>query len=153
MAELSISPSFFGLHVYYWGDRHRELFLGPERAAYISPARAARDRGLHFTLHNDAPVVSNVSPLFIMWTAVNRLTSSGRILGKDQRISVLDSLRAVTIDAAWQVFLEKTRGSIEIGKYADLVVLDKNPLEHPATLKDIQVLETIVDGRSVFSKW
>jgi len=152
MAELSASPSFFGLHVYYWGDRHREFFLGPERAGYISPARAARDRGLRFTLHNDAPVVSNVSPLFIMWTAVNRLTSSGRILGEDQRISVLDALRAVTIDAAWQVFLEATRGSIEVGKYADLVVLDKNPLEHPATLKDIQVLETIVDGRSVFSK-
>jgi hypothetical protein len=153
MAELSISPSFFGLHVYYWGDRHRELFLGLERAEYISPARAAKDRGLRFTLHNDAPVVSNVSPLFIMWTAVNRLTSSGRILGEDQRISVMDALRAVTIDAAWQVFLEGTRGSIEVGKYADLVVLDKNPMEHPATLKDIQVLETIVDGRTVFSKW
>jgi hypothetical protein len=152
MAELGISPSFFGLHVYYWGDRHREYFLGPDRAAYISPARAAKDRELRFTLHNDAPVVSNVSPLFIMWTAVNRLTSSGHILGGDQRITVLDALRAVTIDAAWQVFLEDNRGSIEVGKYADLVVLDKNPLEHPAILKDIQVMETVVDGRTVFSK-
>lgn len=143
MKELGVTPSFFVAHVYYWGDRHRDLFLGPERAARISPLASASKLGLRYTLHNDTPVTP-VDPLHLMWCAVNRLTSSGRVLGPEQRITVQQALRAVTIDAAWQNFEEQARGSIEPGKAADLVILDRNPLAvPPAEIRKIRVVRTI----------
>ncbi|MDX6751220.1 amidohydrolase [Geminicoccaceae bacterium 1502E] len=148
MKELGVTVSFFSYHVYVWGDRHRDVFMGPERAARISPAASATARGIRYTVHNDTPVTP-MRPLPLMWAAVNRLTASGEVLGPEQRISVLQALRAHTIDAAWQVFLEDEIGSIEPGKRADLVILDRNPLEDPAGLKDIRVLETIIDGETV----
>jgi len=152
MKELGISPSFFVGHVYYWGDRHRDIFLGPERGARISPLRSAERRGLRFTVHNDTPVTP-VDPLLLVWTAVNRVTRDGKVLGADQRIAVLDALRTVTSDAAWQNFEERTKGSIEPGKLADFVILAENPLTvEPMRLKDLAVLETIVGGRSVYRR-
>jgi hypothetical protein len=147
MAALGVIPSFFVLHTYYWGDRHRERFLGPERAARISPTASAARRGIPFTLHADTPVVP-MEPLRIVWSAVNRTTTSGAVLGAEQRIDVLRALRGVTIDAAHQHFQEGDRGSIEVGKLADLVLLDRSPLDDPATLDRIRVVETIVGGRS-----
>ncbi len=150
--ELGLTPSFFVGHVYYWGDRHRDLFLGPERAARISPLASAGRRGIRFTIHNDTPVTP-VNPLLLVWCAVNRLTRDGHVLGAEQRIPVLAALRAVTIDAAWQNFEEATRGSIEPGKFADFVVLAENPLTvDPRHLKDIPVVATVVGGRTVFGK-
>jgi len=149
MAALGVIPSFFVLHTWYWGDRHRERFLGPERAARISPTASAARRGIHFTLHADTPVVP-MEPLRIVWSAVNRTTTSGATLGADQRIDVLRALRGVTIDAARQHFLEGDRGSLEAGKLADLVVLDRSPLEDPAGIARLRVLETIVGGRSAY---
>jgi hypothetical protein len=152
MAELGIAPSFFVGHVYYWGDRHRDIFLGPERAARISPLHSAARRGLRFTVHNDTPVTP-VDPLLLVWTAVNRVTREGKVLGAEQRIAVLDALRSVTSDAAWQNFEERTKGSIEPGKLADFVILAVNPLTaDPMTLRDIAVVETIVAGRSVYRR-
>lgn len=148
MRELGVTVSFFSYHVHVWGDRHRDVFMGPERAARISPAASATARGIRYTLHNDTPVTP-MRPLPLMWAAVNRLTASGEVLGPEQRISPLQALRAHTIDAAWQVFLEDEIGSIEPGKRADLVILDRNPLDDPAALKDIRVLETIIDGETV----
>jgi predicted amidohydrolase YtcJ len=148
--ELGITPSFFVGHVYYWGDRHRDIFLGPERAARISPLASAAARGIRFTIHDDTPVTP-VRPIQLVWVAANRVTSGGRVLGPEQRIPVEQALRAITIDAAWQNFEEDIKGSIEVGKLADLVLLSENPLMvDPAAIKDIQVLETIVGGRSVF---
>jgi len=149
MKELGITPSFFSTHTYYWGDRHRDIFMGPERAANMSPARSALDIGLPFTIHLDTPVVP-MSPLMGVWSTVNRQTRSGQVLGEHQRIPVLDALRAVTLDAAWQIFREKDLGSIEPGKLADLVVLNENPLENPATIKDIQVEQTYVGGVRIY---
>jgi predicted amidohydrolase YtcJ len=149
MAALGIVPSFFVLHTWYWGDRHRERFLGPERAARISPLASAARRGIPFTLHADTPVVP-MEPLRIVWSAVNRTTTSGTTLGADQRIDVLRALRGVTIDAARQHFQEGDRGSLEAGKLADLVVLDRSPLEDPAGIARLRVLETIVGGRSAY---
>jgi len=153
MAALGIIPSFFVPHVYYWGDRHRQIFLGEERAVNLNPCRWAQEKQLPFTLHCDTPVVPQ-NPLLAIWAAVNRTTASGKDLGaKQQGISPLDALKAYTIHAAHQFFLENTLGSLEVGKLADLVILNDNPLVcNPSAIKDIQVLETIVDGEIVFTK-
>ena len=149
MKALGVIPSFFSLHTYYWGDRHREVFMGPERAARMSPARSALDRGLRFTLHCDSPVVP-MEPLRLVWAAVNRRSTSGASIGDAQRIPPLAALRAVTIDAAWQHFEEHEKGSLEPGKLADLVILSESPLEHPERIDRIRVLETILGGRVVY---
>jgi len=149
MKRLGVIPSFFVLHTYYWGDRHRDVFLGPERAARISPTRSALALGLRFTLHTDAPVVP-MEPLRLVWSAVNRRSAGGAIIGADERIDARSALRAVTIDAAFQSFQDKEKGSIEVGKLADLVILDRNPLDDPEGIDRIRVLETIVGGRTVF---
>jgi predicted amidohydrolase YtcJ len=149
-AELGMSPTFFPGHVYYWGDRHRDIFLGPERAARVNPLRSALDRGIAFTGHHDAPVTP-ADMLVPIWAAVNRVTASGEVLGPEQRISVIEAIRASTINGAYQLFEEDAKGSIEVGKLADLVVLSEDPLKvDPMTIKDIQVLETIKEGRTIF---
>ena len=152
MKKLGVIPSFFVLHTYYWGDRHRDIFLGKERASRISPARSALQRGMKFTIHTDTPVVP-MEPMKLIWSAVNRLTTSGQVLGADQTISPLEALRATTINAAYQNFEEKERGSLEKGKYADLAILSADLLSvDKSTIKDIQVLETIVEGKTVFKR-
>ena len=149
MAELGVIPSFFILHTYYWGDRHRDIFMGPERAARMSPARSALDRGIRMTLHADSPVVP-MEPLRIVWSAVNRITSSGAELGPEQRISVQEALRGVTIDAARQHFEDGEKGSLEVGKLADLVILSRSPFDSPETIDEIEVVETVIGGRSLY---
>jgi len=152
IAELGVTPSFFVGHVFYWGDRHRDIFMGPERAAGISALRSAIDRGIRFTVHDDTPVTP-VNPLQLVWVSVNRLTKSAQVLGPDERVTPIEALRAVTIDAAWQNFEEEIKGSIEAGKLADLVILSDNPVTvEPETIRDIQVLETIVGGQTVFTR-
>jgi len=152
MKALGITPSFFAGHVYYWGDRHRDIFMGPERAARISPLKSSVARRIRFTVHDDTPVTP-VDPLQLVWVAVNRLTKSNKVLGPQQRISVKEALRAITIDAAWQNFEEELKGSIEAGKLADFVILAENPLAVKAVnIKDIEALETIVGGRTVYRR-
>ena len=149
MQRLGVIPSFFVLHTYYWGDRHREIFLGPERAAHISPTRSALERGIRFTLHADTPVAP-MEPLRIVWAAVNRRTTSGIALGPTERITPMQALRAVTIDAAYQHFAERDTGSLEVGKLADLVIVERSPLADPEHIDQIRVLETIVGGRTAY---
>ena len=151
MKELGMSPSFFSAHTYYWGDRHRDIFIGPERAAKISPSHTAQQLGLPFSIHLDTPVVP-MDPLFAVWSTVNRITSSGKLLGGDERIDVMQALRAVTIDAAWQMFVAGDRGSLEVGKKADLVIIDANPLQDPQAINTINVLQTFVGGVSIYNK-
>jgi predicted amidohydrolase YtcJ len=152
MQELGIIPSFFSLHTYYWGDRHRDIFMGPERAARMSPARSALRRGMIFTIHADSPVVP-MDPLRLVWSAVRRQSVSGATIGPEQRISVSDALRAVTINAAYQHFEEKDKGSIEVGKLADFVLLSELPSDRPGLvdrIPRIRVLETIIGGETVY---
>ncbi|MFN7928412.1 MAG: amidohydrolase [Blastocatellia bacterium] len=152
MKELGITPSFFVSHTYYWGDRHREIFMGPQRAMRMSPLRSALNRGLKMTVHCDTPVTP-INPLLAVWAAVNRVGTSGKIIGEQQRVTPLEALRMVTIDAAWQNFEEKTKGSIEVGKFADFVVLAENPLTVAReAIKDVAILETIVGGKRVFQR-
>jgi predicted amidohydrolase YtcJ len=151
MAQLGVIPSFFSLHTFYWGDRHRTLFMGPERAARMSPAKSALSRGIPFTIHADSPVVP-MEPLRLVWSAVNRRTRTDYVVGPGQRIGVMDALRAVTINAARQFFEEQDKGSLEPGKLADLVILSRNPLDDPEHIDEIQVQQTIVGGRTVYEK-
>jgi len=148
-AGLGITISFFSAHIYYWGDKHYSDFLGPDRAQNISPAAWAEEANVRYTLHNDASVTPT-RPMHLMHCAVHRKTSLGRILGPDQRISVTSALRAHTIDAAWQVFKEKDRGSIELNKIADLIVLDANPHENSDILEQIKVEQTWRRGVCVY---
>ena len=148
--ELGLVPSFFPAHIYYWGDRHRDIFIGPERAARMNPMKSALDRGIRFTLHHDA-AVTTANMLIVIQSAVHRVTSSGKPLGPEQEIPVIEALKAVTINAAWQEGEEELKGSIEVGKLADLVILSANPLKvKPTTIKDIKVMETIKEGKSVY---
>lgn len=151
MKALGVTPSFFTAHTYYWGDRHRDIFMGPERAAVMSPSKWAQDQGLRFSSHLDTPVTPML-PLQAVWSQVHRITHGGDVLGPEQRISVMDALRAVTIDAAWQVFQEDNRGSLEAGKYADLVVLSGNPLDDPMAMRDLQVERTVVGGATIYQR-
>ena len=112
--------------------------------------KSALNRGIPFTLHADTPVVP-MDPMLMLWAAVNRVSTSGAVIGAEQRVPVLDALRGITINAAHQNFEEKERGSIETGKFADLVVLSGDPVSvDPMKIKDIQVLETIVEGGTVY---
>ena len=149
IVQLGVTVSFFSAHIYYWGDRHRDSFLGPERAARISAAGSAQRHGVRFTLHNDASVTPT-RPIHLAHCAVNRLTATGGLLDADQRISVLSALRAQTIDAAWQVFQEDKRGSIEVGKIADFAILNRNPIHSPKELLTTHVNCTIRRGQVVF---
>lgn len=149
MADLGVTVSFFSAHVFFWGDRHADTHLGVVRAARISPAASAERYGVRYTIHNDAPVTPT-RPIHLAHCAVNRLTASGNTLGEDQKISVQSALRAQTIDAAWQVFQEDKRGSIEVGKLADLAILNRNPLENPQQLMATKVEKTIRRGQIVF---
>jgi predicted amidohydrolase YtcJ len=149
--KYGINPSFFTNHAFFWGDVHIEN-LGQERAFFMSPMKTARGLGLHMTNHSDF-LVTPLDPLFILWTAVNRTSRSGQIIGPDERISVLDGLKALTIDGAHQYFEESRKGSITAGKLADLVILSANPMKVAAsTIKDIKAEETIKDGKSVFQR-
>jgi predicted amidohydrolase YtcJ len=149
MRAHGIFPSFFSTHCFYWGDWHVASVLGRERAYRISPARSAQRRGMRFSLHNDAPVVPpNI--LFLMWNAVTRLSRSGEVIGPEQRLTPAEALRAVTLDAAYQHFEEAAKGSIEVGKLADMVVLSDNPLRvAPDAIKDIAVLATLKEGAPI----
>ncbi|CAA0118278.1 N-substituted formamide deformylase [Halioglobus japonicus] len=150
MKALGVTPSFFTAHTWYWGDRHRDIFMGPQRAAQISPSKWALDHGLHFSSHLDTPVTP-MAPLQAVWSQVFRITTGGEVLGPEQRIGVMEALRAVTIDAAWQVFQEDNRGSLNPGKYADLVVLSGNLLDDPMAMRDLKVDRTIIGGATVYN--
>ena len=150
MAELGVVTTFYSNQIYGWGDRQRETFLGPERAARLFPAQSALKHGIRFGLHGDCPVTP-ISPLMCLYNAVARETKSGHILGPEQRISVHDALKALTIDGAYLGFDEHIKGSIEIGKLADFVVLSEDPYKvEPTDLKDLAVEMTIIDGEVVY---
>ena len=149
MKELGIFPSMFGMHCFYWGDWHRDSVLGAARAERISPARSAMRRGMMFSQHHDSPVAMP-SAIRILSSVVTRRTRSGDILGAEQCIPVDAALKSLTLWAAYQHYEEANRGSIEVGKLADFVVLDKNPHRVPIeSLADLKVLQTIKEGKTV----
>ena len=150
-AKLGMVPSFFTNHTFYWGDDYPSL-VGVERGQAISPAASAAARGIRFTNHTDF-LVTPLDSMFTVWSAVNRLSKSGKAIGPGERISTLQALRAITADAAYQYREEKERGTLEAGKVADLVLLSANPLKvDPARLRDVKVVETVKGGRTVYTR-
>ena len=147
--EYGIIPSFFIAHVFYWGDVHIKNF-GIKRASAISPAKSALDEKIMFTFHQDAPVVE--PDMFkTIWCAVKRQTKSGIILGEEERIDVLNALKAVTVNAAVQYSEQGEKGSLKEGKLADMIIIDRNPFETDIDgLKDIKISETIKGGVTVY---
>ena len=149
LVSLGMTPSFFVAHVYHWGDVHIQNF-GMERASFISPVRSALKAGLAPTFHQDTPVIPP-DMMETLWCAVNRITRNGVLLGAEERVTILEALKAITVNAARQYCLENDKGSIAPGKKADFVLLDRNPLQCPASeLKNICVLSTIREGSVVY---
>jgi predicted amidohydrolase YtcJ len=147
MKALGVCVNLFANHLYYWGDAHYELTMGPERAGRLDATGTAQRMGVPFSIHSDAPVTP-LSPLFTAWCAVNRTSSSGRKLGADtEALTVEQALAAITIGAAYTLKLDHLVGSIECGKLADFAVLDDDPLAvAPDKLKDIPVWGTVIGG-------
>lgn len=147
--EYHFRPSFYTLHTYYFADAHIAN-RGKEQAMYISPMRDAIDAGLHPTNHTDF-VVAPLDQMFVLWSAVNRIARAGGEIGPDQRVTPMEGLKAQTLWVAEQYGEQASKGSLEAGKLADLVILNQNPLKvEPMTIKDIKVLETIKEGKTIF---
>ncbi len=148
-AELGVMVSFFVAHILHWGDTHIKNF-GLDRASRISPAGSAARAGLRFTFHQDSPVIMP-DMLETISAAVARVTSGGVLLGEDERISVEEALRAVTLDAAYQYGEENEKGSITVGKRADLVLLDRDiTTSRHEDIAGIRVVGTWKDGKRIF---
>lgn len=152
MQQLDIFPSLFPMHTFYWGDWHRDSVLGPQRAENISPTGWVLSRGMKFGTHHDAPVALPDS-MRVLSATVTRKTRSGRVLGPEHRVPVATALKAMTLWPAWQHFEEERKGSIEVGKLADFVILSENPLTiDEDKIADIKVLETIKENRSIYKR-
>ena len=151
LKDLGIFPALYPMHTFYWGDWHRDSVTGPERANNISPTGWMIDQAMRFSIHSDAPVTFPNS-MRIIDSAVNRTTRTGKVLGAEHRLSPMDALKALTIWAAYQHFEESIKGSLEVGKQADFVVLDADPLTVEATnIKNMKVLKTVNNDKTVFT--
>lgn len=149
LAKYKIIPALFTDHTFFFGDTHLAN-RGKEQASFISPMKSAMAAGLNPTNHTDAFVVP-VDQMMTVWTAVNRPLRSGGVLGPEERIGPYDALKAITVNAAYQYREEETKGSIKVGKLADLVVLSADPTKvEPMAIKDIKVIETIKEGHTIY---
>ncbi|WP_109589611.1 amidohydrolase [Psychrobacter immobilis] len=149
--KYNMVPSFFTNHTYFWGDVHVKN-LGKKRADFSSPLATADRMGLKYTNHSD-DTVTPVDPLFTVWSAVNRTSRSGKIIGKNERATPYQALKAITSNAAYEYFEEDSKGTLTPGKLADLVILDANPLTIEASkLKDIKVITTIKEGQTIYQR-
>ena len=149
--EYKMIPSFYTEHTFFFADAHIKN-RGLEQASFISPMKTAIERGLKPTNHTDFNVAP-IDQMMVVWTAVNRVSRNGKIIGSEERITPYQALQAITLNAAYQYFEEDKKGSLTEGKLADLVILDNNPLKvDPMSIKDIKVFETIKEGKTVFKK-
>ncbi len=151
LADLNVIASLFPMHTFYWGDWHGQI-IGQELGQHISPMRSAKERGVIATSHTDAPVaLPNL--MQVMWATVNRVSRSGEVIGPDERLTPAEALETFTLLGAYQHFEEDRKGSIEVGKLADLVILSDNPLTvDPMQINQIVVMETIKEGATVFQR-
>jgi predicted amidohydrolase YtcJ len=147
--KYKVRPSFYTLHTFYFAEAHLAN-RGKEQAMFISPMRDAIDAGLRPSNHTDF-VVAPLDQMMMLWSAVNRISRAGSRIGPDQRVTAFEGLKAMTQWAAEQYEETATKGTLEVGKLADLVILDKDPLKvDPMTIKDIKVVETIKEGVTIY---
>jgi len=147
-----VTCSLFVDQIHYWGDVIVDGLFGPERGNRWMPCGSALATGMRISLHNDPPVTPE-EPLRNISVAATRTAPSGRVLGPEQRISVQQAIRAQTLDAAYQLFSDDVIGSLEVGKYADMVVLSADPRTvPPADIADLEVCETYLAGQRVYRK-
>lgn len=148
--KLNMFPSLFPMHTFYWGDWHRDHTVGPALADNISPTGWVVDRGGRFSTHSDAPVAFP-DTMRILSATVARRSRSGDIIGPTQRVDVATALKAMTIWAAYEIFEDDQKGSLEVGKVADFVILSGDPTAmDPETLDQLKVMETIKEDESIF---
>ena len=148
--DLGVIPNFFPNHVYYFGDRHRDRFLGPDRVTHLDPIGSAIQAGIKPLLHSDCPVTP-VNPLFCIQNAIARVTSSGKVLTEVERVATREAISMMTVNAAYGAFEENVKGSLEIGKLGDLVVLDHDPFQEAAhELGQIESAATVVGGQVMY---
>ena len=141
--ELGVLGSFFINHITHWGAPIEDVLFGPERAAHYVPAGSAAKAGMRISLHADTPM-TDPSCLELMQAAMTRRASDQRCVGPDQCMTAMDALKAVTIDAAFQIKKEGVLGSISPGKHADFVVLADNPLTAaPDAIRSIEVQQNV----------
>lgn len=146
MARLGVCANIFANHLWYYGDQHYEITVGPERSQGMEACATALANGVPFSLHTDAGVTP-LGCLHSMWCAVNRVTPKGRVLGESEKISAADALHAVTLGSAYLLGLDDVMGSIQPGKWADFTVLAESPLDvDPMAIKDIAVWGTVLAG-------
>ena len=149
-AEYNINVSFYTEHTFFFADAHLKN-LGPERTHPCSPMKTALELGVRCSNHTDFSVLP-IDQMLTIWTAVNRISRTGQVIGSGERVTPLQALRAITIEAAHHYREEDRKGSIEVGKLADLAVLSANPLTvDPLTIKEIKVLGTIKEGKTIFA--
>jgi predicted amidohydrolase YtcJ len=149
--KYDLIASLFPMHTFYWGDFYKTI-LGPEKTQEISPIHSALKKGIKVTSHTDAPVAFP-NLMMILWTTVNRVSRTGAVIGPDERLTPYQAMQSITIWGAFQHFEEDRKGTLTKGKLADMVILDKNPLKvDPMTLKDIKVMQTIKEGKVVYTK-
>lgn len=146
MGRLGIGASIFTNHLYYWGDQHAAQTMGPERTRGMWACRTALRERVTLSLHSDSGVTP-IGHLMTMWCAVNRVSSSGEVLGPEERITPYEAMWAATLGGAEQIHMDAEIGSIQAGKLADFAVLDESPLDvDPMAIKDISVWGTVVGG-------
>ena len=151
LKKLNIIPSMYTMHTFYWGDWYKKI-IGEKEAQRICPAKTLIDKGFTLTVHTDAPVALP-NQMTIVDASVNRTSRSGTIMGPDERITPYQAMQAITINSAYQSFEEKKKGSLKVGKLADLVVLSDNPLKvESKKIKYIEVLETIKNGKTIYNQ-
>lgn len=149
MKQVNLSPSLHINHIYYYGLALQDSILGKERTAKILPLRSITDTSLAFSLHADQPMFES-EPFSLMATTIQRQTREGFVINPDETIDRLTALKSLTTMAAWQIGMEDKLGSIREGKYADLILLDDNPLSIPIEkLRNIRVLKTLIHGNPV----
>ena len=147
--DLGVTCSIFVDQIHYWGDIIVDGLFGPEHGERWMPAGSAVATGMRISLHNDPPVTPE-EPLRNISVAITRTAPSGRVLGPEQRLTVEQAIRAQTLDAAWQLFSDDAIGSLEVGKYADLVVLSADPRTvPPEDIADLEVRATYLAGLRV----
>jgi predicted amidohydrolase YtcJ len=150
--DLGVTCSLFVDQIHYWGDIIVDGLFGPEHGTRWMPCGSAVKTGMRISLHNDPPVTPE-EPLRNIGVAVTRTAPSGRVLGPEERLTVEQAIRAQTIDAAYQLFCDDVTGSLQVGKYADLVVLSADPRAvPPEDIADLEVRATYLAGRQVYAK-